>query len=345
MSVIRTLITGRGVIRTLQSVTRQPSSMLNEVSVADNATGPTLRVGAARPPTAAARGWLYETELLYSCASLFESHSQASAWPPLSWDALSDLQRMQLTLGGAVHVIKRHIVEHANGGQSNEWHALDIAALALNATRGQCFSHYGEQAGQELCKLLHRYKGQVRGKHVLVLGSQTPWLEAALLAFGASAITTVEYQPTRCLGGGLCASIKVMSPSAVTYTKKKRGMFEVAFSFSSLEHDGLGRYGDPIRPYADLETVQKVHCMLRPGGMLFLALPINLGRDLLLFNAHRVYGPLRLPLLTANFDLLETVGQITDTRLAMTNPFQPWLVLRAFARGQQHKYSRTTAYQ
>jgi hypothetical protein len=33
------------------------------------------------------------------------------------------------------------------------------------------------------------------GGHILVIGSQTPWIEAILLELGAANITTLEYSP------------------------------------------------------------------------------------------------------------------------------------------------------
>ena len=35
----------------------------------------------------------------------------------------------------------------------------------------------------------------VKGGHILVIGSQSPWIEAILLNLGASNITTLEHNP------------------------------------------------------------------------------------------------------------------------------------------------------
>ena len=45
--------------------------------------------------------------------------------------------------------------------------------------------------------------------------------------------------------------------------------------------------------------------------------------DRLVFNAHRVYGPLRLALATANFEVLGVFG--TDFRLKLCGPLAPGL--------------------
>ena len=76
----------------------------------------------------------------------------------------------------------------------------------------------------------------------------------------------------------------------------------------SLEHDGLGRYGDPINPTGDLETIAKVWCMLKPGGVFFLGVGVGM-HDHISWNEHRVYGPLRLRLVAAGWEVLDVVGE------------------------------------
>lgn len=41
---------------------------------------------------------------------------------------------------------------------------------------------------------------------------------------------------------------------------------DFAFSYSSIEHNGLGRYGDPLDPNADLHDMEMLSCIIRPGG-------------------------------------------------------------------------------
>jgi len=44
--------------------------------------------------------------------------------------------------------------------------------------------------------------------------------------------------------------------------------FDAVFSYSSLEHDGLGRYGDPRDPDGDLKRMEKIKGLLKPGQIL-----------------------------------------------------------------------------
>lgn len=55
----------------------------------------------------------------------------------------------------------------------------------------------------------------------------------------------------------------------------------------SLEHFGLGRYGDPIDPEACFKCFDNIQKKMQKGGQLFLSLPI--GRERVEFNAHRVF--------------------------------------------------------
>jgi len=56
-----------------------------------------------------------------------------------------------------------------------------------------------------------------------------------------------------------------------------------------IEHIGLGRYGDPLDPEGSIKAVKELERILKPGGKLYLTLPV--GRERVCFNAHRVHAP------------------------------------------------------
>ena len=56
--------------------------------------------------------------------------------------------------------------------------------------------------------------------------------------------------------------------------------FDSVVTFSSLEHSGLGRYGDQLNPWGDLITMAKIWCALKPGGLGLIGVPT--GPDTLL---------------------------------------------------------------
>jgi len=69
----------------------------------------------------------------------------------------------------------------------------------------------------------------------------------------------------------------------------------------ALEHFGLGRYGDHLDPDGHLRGFSSLIDMLKPGGTLYLSVPI--GRPSVEFNAHRIFGCLE-PLTWPRADLL-----------------------------------------
>ena len=52
---------------------------------------------------------------------------------------------------------------------------------------------YGPEETECLYDTINFYKGEVFNKSVLVIGSETPWVESILLAIGAKHVTTLEY--------------------------------------------------------------------------------------------------------------------------------------------------------
>jgi len=139
---------------------------------------------------------------------------------------------------------------------------------------------------------------QVKNGHVLVIGSQTPWIEAMLLVFGAKKVTTLEYSKIISEHN----QIDIITPEELRqrYNAGNIPQFDAMVSFSSLEHSGLGRYGDALNPYGDLITMAKAWCLTKPGGRALVGFPC--GMDLINFNANKLYGPVMLPHLFANWN-------------------------------------------
>lgn len=56
----------------------------------------------------------------------------------------------------------------------------------------------------------------------------------------------------------------------------------------TIEHIGLGRYGDPIDPEGDLKAISELKRVLAKDGNLFFVTPLG-KNSLIEFNAHRIY--------------------------------------------------------
>jgi hypothetical protein len=56
----------------------------------------------------------------------------------------------------------------------------------------------------------------------------------------------------------------------------------------TIEHIGLGRYGDPIDPDGDIKAINELKRVTSKGGHLLIVVPI--GKPKICFNAHRIYS-------------------------------------------------------
>jgi hypothetical protein len=107
--------------------------------------------------------------------------------------------------------------------------------------------------------------------NILVAGSISPWVEViALLAVtNVSKVYMADWQPIDIEGDNRIECI--LMPDLVRNWLTR--LFDVVVSFSSIEHDGLGRYDDPINPNGDLAAMAEFYTLLQPDGILLLGIP------------------------------------------------------------------------
>ncbi|EDQ89505.1 uncharacterized protein MONBRDRAFT_8000 [Monosiga brevicollis MX1] len=153
------------------------------------------------------------------------------------------------------------------------------------------------------------------GARVLVFGSTEPWFEAVALALNASSVVTVEYNKLTYVHD----RIQTFTPSEFHASAVSSTRFDVIISASSFDHDGLGRYGDPLDGQADLRAMRLCRCLLRGGGTLLLSIPI--GPDVVVYNLHRRYGRRRLPHMLAGWTPIFVTGW-DEARLDADNNFR-----------------------
>jgi len=216
------------------------------------------------------------------------------------------------TIGGVVHVTghqrRRDIYlgtasEKGLWPTGNIWEEKDIEDIIVNASLGTLKGSYGVDSTTRVRDKLK--SAQIRGKSILVIGSSHPWLEAILLSLGAKQVTTLEY-------GEIIShhpKIKTLTPSQFreNYKAGLLEMFDGVVTHSSIEHSGLGRYGDALNPWGDILAIARAWCSTRDGGFLYLGVPT--GKEAIFSNWHRVYGKLRYPLVTINWRSLDKTDE------------------------------------
>lgn len=200
----------------------------------------------------------------------------------------------EYTLGGKIPIESWYIDEIPSFITPRTYRKKQIDSLMVRAGRNET-DHYGE-TDLWLYQALKNHS--IHGKQVVILGSATPWYESICLYYGGKC-TTIDHKKIISKD----PRIKTLTPDEYTLDPVQ---FDAAFSISSFEHDGLGRYGDPLNPKGDLEAMKKLRCQLKEEGILFLSVPV--GKDTIVWNAHRIYGRIRLPMLLEGWELSDTYG-------------------------------------
>lgn len=178
------------------------------------------------------------------------------------------------------------------------------------------------------CSLIQQAidKYSINNKSIGIIGSTKPWIECICLNNNARKITTVEYNIPK------CENKKFNFMSYYEDFKKNKETFDIIISYSSIEHSGLGRYGDNLDPDGDKKTINDIYNNLDDQGYLFLGIPI--GNDALVWNANRIYGNIRLPYILEKFEIIEWIGCNLEDGLKLPKGsdwkscYQPVIILR-----------------
>lgn len=241
---------------------------------------------------------------------------------PTQWDQLGEELQRRFTLDGRIPKKDWFRRDDSPDKVGTLWpRNLILQGIFQACRRGDLegIRSYNARSVFDLYKVLDTYS--VAYKDVLVIGSMKPWIEVCCLAFGAKSVTTVDYNPP------VSEYPEIVTVGVEQFEKEER-KYDVLISFSSLEHDGLGRYGDPIDPDGDLKRMHSYLDIIKPDGVFFLGVPN--GKDTLCWNVHRIYGKIRFPMLTAAWEVVDFfLNGFTQEQVFNVEDYeQPWWVLR-----------------
>ena len=199
------------------------------------------------------------------------------------------------SMNGKVEIHENYVM---SGSNRRYYHyPFDLVNNFVGMGNNRKVSHYPE-TDTWLYDALDKYP--INDKSYLIIGSEEPYYEGIEISRKAN-VMMVEYQK-------VTSDHPMLRTMIVDDFEKDQEIFDGAISISSVEHSGLGRYGDPLDPDGDLKSMEFLFNKLKPGALCFLSVPI--GKDQILCNAHRVYGRERLPLLIKGFEIIDTFGLI-----------------------------------
>jgi len=254
-----------------------------------------------------------EVKVPVHCDALFDTdvfvqfgHGQKEAPTQLPPEWKEDF-----TMGGKYPVVGDYYLNDMYLGKSakvSNWTPKLVNNMVREAEKGVLEGTYGRNETNALQRALERAP-HLKGGRALVIGSEDPWVEACVLGAGALHVTTLEY------GKILSTHSKISTITPSEFQEQfQNGLiepFDAVVTFSSLEHPGLGRYGDALNPWADILEIARSWCVTKPGGSLTIGLPYRdngeqWGPEGIQYNAHRVYGEVRYPCLTSNWAQIDT---------------------------------------
>ncbi|TYZ63655.1 hypothetical protein PybrP1_006788 [[Pythium] brassicae (nom. inval.)] len=245
---------------------------------------------------------------------------QVHTFPPVS---MPRSMCRQFTMDGRVPVRQWYFDDQTDADQSYAARSREYIETLVARARAREQFYYGATDAY-LYEALRKYP--IADQHVLIIGSTTPWYESVCIAHGAASCTTIDYNQLRYEHPQI-RTLTLAEFAAASGSHRRH--FDAILSISSFEHDGLGRYGDPLSPDADLAAMRTALQYANPAGSatrLFLAVPV--GPDCVVWNAQRIYGPLRLPLLVEPWTLVDSFGfQKSDFTAPFTIGHQPVFVL------------------
>jgi SAM-dependent methyltransferase len=187
-------------------------------------------------------------------------------------------------------------------------------------------THYFEQDIWAARKIIDRKPG----RHVDI-GSRVDGFVSHLLA----ARIPVEFVDIRPLPREV-DGLTFIQADATTLEGIPDNSVESLSALHSVEHFGLGRYGDPIDPDGWEKAMHAMARVLAPGGHLYFAVPI--GKERVVFNAHRIFDPQTVfdtfsDLSHVSFAAIDDAGNMTDVELNETREFSYGCGMFEFVKG------------
>lgn len=201
------------------------------------------------------------------------------------------INRILSTVGLQVHTIP------AGAGQKEKaaWDQFEseyavLESAARQATRSfSLFTHpvltdMGEHPvgyHDYECAFAAAELARLNPKQLLDIGSYRLFILGLLSHFP---VTTLDVRPRAAM-----SPKETVLTGTATEIPLPSGSMDAVVSLCSIEHIGLGRYGDPFDFDGDLHMANAVARVLKVGGHFVFSTTLTQGKRSIAFNAHRIY--------------------------------------------------------
>lgn len=138
----------------------------------------------------------------------------------------------------------------------------------------------GNYFWQDLWAARRIYKSGI--KEHFDIGSRIDGFIAHLLAAGID-VTLIDIREFP----AVIENLHMIVDDATNLDQIENGSIGSMSALCSLEHFGLGRYGDPVDPEACFKCFRNIQKKMKQGGNLYISVPV--GKERVEFNAHRVF--------------------------------------------------------
>jgi hypothetical protein len=167
---------------------------------------------------------------------------------------------------------------------------LSPALLDFSADAGSADGHY---FWQDL--ITARWIFEDNPKKHLDVGSRIDGFIAHLLSFREVMVLDIREASKEIPG------LSTIVGDAQSDIRDVTGTFPSVSSLHSIEHFGLGRYGDPIDSKGHIKGLMNIAHCVEIGGSFYVSFPI--GKDIVEFNSQRLIDPKIITSSLHNFEL------------------------------------------
>ncbi len=154
--------------------------------------------------------------------------------------------------------------------------------MAVVSGQYKIFKDNGEHPTDHIdyeCAFASSILTQFRPTKILDIGSYRHFVFGLLAAYD---VLSIDIRPIINLFGENRIVMDVRNMDNI-------GSFDAIISLCTLEHIGLGRYGDLIDFNGDKQAFAEIKKVLKPGDIFIFSVPITRGKPTIVFNAHRIY--------------------------------------------------------